>query len=452
MRFSSLSLTALLLALPAVQVLAAPILEARGPDVKDSYIVVYKDGVTDKQKGDHEKKANDIASKKGKKGVKAKYGFDGFQGYQVNLDAAGVAQLAASPVVSTAHQEDSSPPSPHMQWDSSNLTPLQVSFVEKDSVVTVADTIIESRSSEPATTPNDSPEAVAKRGLTTQTGAEWGLARISHKNANTGSTYIYDTTAGQNTRIYVVDTGILTTHTQFGGRASWGANFVTGSANTDENGHGTHCAGTAAGSTYGVAKKAALTAVKVLDANGAGAISGVISGIQWAVNDAVAKGKTKQSVISLSLGAGYSAALNAAVAGAVSKGVVTVVAAGNGGVDASTYSPASEASAITVGATDSNDNRPSFSNFGSYIDVFAPGVSIKSAWIGSPANSNTAVLSGTSMATPHVAGLAAYIIAKDGINGPGNVVNRIVTLSTKNKVVNAGTNSQNRIAYNGSGQ
>jgi hypothetical protein len=115
MRFSSLSLTALLLALPAVQVLAAPILEARGPDVKDSYIVVYKDGVTDKQKGDHEKKANDIASKKGKKGVKAKYGFDGFQGYQVNLDAAGVAQLAASPVVSTAHQEDSSPPSPHMQ-------------------------------------------------------------------------------------------------------------------------------------------------------------------------------------------------------------------------------------------------------------------------------------------------------------------------------------------------
>lgn len=199
--------------------------------------------------------------------------------------------------------------------------------------------------------------------LTTQSGAPWGLGRISHRNA--GSTqYVYDTSAGSGITVYVIDTGILISHSQFGGRARWGANFVD-SSNTDGNGHGTHCAGTIAGSTYGVAKAATVVAVKVLSASGSGSNSGVISGIQWATRNAT-PGK---SVISMSLGGGYSASTNSAVRAAVSAGVVVSVAAGNENQNAANVSPASEPTVITVGATDINDRRASFSNFGSVLDM-----------------------------------------------------------------------------------
>jgi len=198
--------------------------------------------------------------------------------------------------------------------------------------------------------------------LTTQSGAPYGLGRISHR-APGSTSYIYDTTAGSGVTVFVIDTGILISHSQFGGRARWGANFVD-SSNTDGNGHGTHCAGTIGGSTYGVAKAASLVAVKVLSASGSGSNSGVISGIQWAVTN-----KTPRSVISMSLGGGYSAATNTAVRNAVNAGVTVVVAAGNENQNAANVSPASETSVITVGATDSNDNRASFSNFGSVLDM-----------------------------------------------------------------------------------
>lgn len=228
-----------------------------------------------------------------------------------------------------------------------------------------------------------------------------------------------------------------------------GANFISGESSTDGNGHGTHCAGTAAGVTYGVAKRASIIGVKVLGADGSGSNSGVLAGIDWAVNNAKQNGRVAKSVISMSLGGRFSQATNDAVAQAVSAGVFVTVAAGNNNANAADYSPASERSACTVGATDANDARASFSNFGDVLDIFAPGVAIKSAWIRSNTDTNT--ISGTSMATPHVAGLAAYLIALEGSRTPANLCSRLQSLATKNVITNAGTGSPNNLAYNGNG-
>lgn len=241
----------------------------------------------------------------------------------------------------------------------------------------------------------------------------------------------------------MVDTGILPTHSEFGGRASVGANFVPGEASTDLNGHGTHCAGTAAGSTYGVAKRASIIGVKVLARDGSGSNSGVLSGIQWAVSDATRKGITGRSVITLSLGCEFSQTSNNAVAAAIRAGIFTTVAAGNKGENAENASPASEPTVFTVGATDRNDARASFSNFRSLLDIFVPGVSINSAWIGS--NSATNTISGTSMATPHVAGLAAYLLGLEGTRTPAALSSRLISLATTGKVTSAGSGSPNRM-------
>lgn len=183
--------------------------------------------------------------------------------------------------------------------------------------------------------------------------------------------------------------------------------------------------------------------MKVLDADGSGTFSGVISGIQWVANNAGAK-----SVLSMSLGGGFSSSVNSAVRSTVNAGVTVVVAAGNNNDDASNYSPASESTAITVGAIDIDDNRASFSNYGSLVDIFGPGVDILSSWIGSTTATNT--ISGTSMATPHTAGLAAYLIALEGLSTPAAVVNRIKALATSGKVINA-KSTNNLIGYNGNG-
>jgi oryzin len=208
-------------------------------------------------------------------------------------------------------------------------------------------------------------------------------------------------------------------------------------------GHGTHCAATAAGKTYGISKKATIVAVKVLDKNGSGTFAGVISGIQWVADNAL-----PNSVLTMSLGGSFSAAVNSAVAGAVSAGVTVAVAAGNSNGNISNYSPASEPSAITVGAIDSADTRASFSNYGNLLDVWGPGVNTLSAWIGAPTATNT--ISGTSMATPHIAGLAAYLISLEGLATPDAVVARIKALATSGKVKDV-KSSLNLIGYNGSG-
>jgi subtilisin family serine protease len=210
-----------------------------------------------------------------------------------------------------------------------------------------------------------------------------------------------DAADGSGVTVYVIDTGIYTANVEFGNRAVWGTNTVD-SAKTDGNGHGTHCAGTIGGNTYGMAKGAKLVAVKVLSDSGSGSTAGVISGIQWAVKDKKGPGA---AVGSMSLGGGKTATMNAAVADATTQGLIMVVAAGNDNKNACNYSPASTPEAITVAASDNKDNKATFSNFGDCVHVFAPGVAITSAWIGGPSAVNT--ISGTSMACPHVAGQVA---------------------------------------------
>jgi len=287
---------------------------------------------------------------------------------------------------------------------------------------------------------------IEKRAYTTQSSSTWGLSRVSHVNRQTSSySYTYDTSGGAGTCVYVIDTGIQTNHPEFEGRATFLANYAGDGSNSDGNGHGTHCAGTVGSKTYGVAKSAKLYAVKVLNASGSGSNSGVIAGINFVANDAQTRGCTNGAVGSMSLGGGKSTAVNSAAANAVSAGVFMAVAAGNDGADASNYSPASEPSVYTVGATDSSDAVASFSNYGSIVDIHAPGVSILSTWI----NSGTRSISGTSMATPHVAGLAAYILALEGKVSPATLASRLTTLSTKNKITGLRSGTKNYLAFNG---
>ncbi|MCE2833945.1 MAG: S8 family serine peptidase [Chitinophagaceae bacterium] len=245
------------------------------------------------------------------------------------------------------------------------------------------------------------------RTVATQSPATWGLDRVDQVNRPLSGSYTYNTT-GASVDAYIFDTGIWFTHNEFGGRAKQGYDAFGGTGN-DDNGHGTHVAGTVGGTTYGIAKGVTLYAVKVLNSAGSGTYSGIIAGLDWAVNHHT----TKPAVGNMSLGGGASATLDDAVRRCIADGIIMCVAAGNSTADAINYSPARTAEAITVGATSSTDGFASFSNFGSVVDILAPGVSITSAWFGS--NTVTSTISGTSMASPHVAGVSAlYLEAYPG--------------------------------------
>ncbi|MCA1591655.1 MAG: S8 family peptidase [Acidobacteria bacterium] len=273
---------------------------------------------------------------------------------------------------------------------------------------------------------------------TTQTSATWGLDRIDQRDRPLNGTYVYNFT-GSGVRAYVIDTGIRTTHTQFGGRAS--AVFdAFGGNGQDCNGHGTHVAGTIGGSTYGVAKSALLRAVRVLDCSGSGSTSGVISGVDW-----VTANHISPSVANMSLGGSASSSLDTAVQNSINSGVTYSIAAGNSNVDACGSSPARVAAAITVGSTTSTDVRSSFSNFGTCVDIFAPGSSITSAWSTSDTATNT--ISGTSMATPHVTGVSALYLQAHPGSSPATIRNAIVNGSTTGRLTSIGTGSPNRLLY-----
>ncbi|MDP9762962.1 S8 family peptidase [Deinococcus enclensis] len=277
----------------------------------------------------------------------------------------------------------------------------------------------------------------------TQTGATWGLDRIDQRNLPLDGSYTYNSTAS-GVKVYIIDTGINTAHSNFGGRAIWGTNTTGDGNNSDCQGHGTHVAGTVGSSTYGVAKGATLVAVKVLDCQGSGTNSGVIAGVNWAVSN---KGSAT-AVANMSLGGGASQAVDDAVNNAASKNLIMAVAAGNENQNACNVSPARAASAITVGSTTNTDARSSFSNYGTCVDIFAPGSNITSTWIGSTSATNT--ISGTSMASPHVAGAAALLVAA-GNTTTSAVTSAMINNSTPNKVTGAGTGSPNRLLYTGTG-
>ena len=294
-----------------------------------------------------------------------------------------------------------------------------VKYVEQDQIMTVTPKV-ETNADQPSPT--------------------WGIDRIDQRNLPLDNNYHTDYD-GSGVTAFVIDTGVLNTHNEFGGRASSGYDFIDNDYDaTDCNGHGTHVAGTIGGSTYGVAKNVNVVGVRVLNCSGSGSNSGVIAGINWVKNNA-----SGPAVANMSLGGGASQATDDAVNAAVAAGITFVVAAGNDNSNACNYSPARAADAITVGSTTSNDSRSSFSNYGTCLDIYAPGSSITSSWYTS--NSATNTISGTSMASPHVAGVAALYLDENPNLSPAQVTNLLKTRATADKVTDAKTGSPNKLLF-----
>ena len=277
-----------------------------------------------------------------------------------------------------------------------------------------------------------------------QTGATWGLDRIDQRNLPLDNTYNYVHT-GIGVTAYIIDTGIDISHTEFGGRARYGYDFVDNDAVADDcNGHGTHVSGTVGGATHGVAKAVQLVAVRVLDCNGSGTVSGVVAGIDWVTANTI-----KPAVANMSLGGGASSSLDTAVQNSIASGVSYAVAAGNGNIagisqDACKYSPARVPEAMTVSATDSTDKKASWANYGSCVDWFAPGVNITSAW--NTSNTATKTISGTSMATPHTTGVAALYLEANPAATPAEVRDALYNATTKGIVTSSNT-ANNDLLY-----
>lgn len=365
----------------------APILAGKGETIPGQYIVVLNDGVS--------ARGLDVAASNGVPTVQNYTG--AFRGFAAKLTPAQLAKVSQDP---------------------------SVKYIEPDAYVHAT-----------AEVP-DPPDTGGITANAVQTGATWGIDRIDQRKGLNGK-YIY-TGNGTGVTAYVLDTGILTTHQQFGTRARYGYDVIGGAGSGgDCHGHGTHVAGTIAGSTVGVAKGAQLVAVRVLNCGGSGTVSGVIAGIDW-----VTVNRSGPSVANLSLGGGYTQALNDAVAASIASGITYIVAAGNDNANACNASPASTPSAITIGATDRNDVRAWFSNYGSCLDLFEPGVDIVSA--ARTSNSALATLSGTSMAAPHAAGLAALYLQINPAAKPAAVAQVLVTMSAAGVVTDT-QGSTNRL-------
>ena len=374
----------------------APLMEATGEAVAGSYIVMLE--VPEQTKRGPDTRASDralaavraaterkVAQARGK-GIGVTRSYTALGGYAARLTPAQLEELRADP---------------------------DVAFVEEDQVVSID---------------------------ATQNNATWGLDRIDQRTLQLNGSYTY-TSSGQGVRSYVIDTGIRTSHGEFSGRTASGFSAINDGRGTDDcNGHGTHVAGTVGGTTYGVAKGTTLVPVRVLNCQGSGTNSGVIAGMDWVANNA-----SRPAVANMSLGGGASTSTDAAVDRMVARGVSVVVAAGNENQNACNVSPARAPAAITVGSTTSSDARSSFSNWGSCLDVFAPGSSITAAWHTS--NSATNTISGTSMASPHVTGAAALYLQGNPSASPSQVAAAVTGAATTGRVAGAGSGSPNRLLY-----
>jgi subtilisin family serine protease len=364
--------------------------------IKDEYVVMFHKNVSATARLSHYD-AVEVSAK-----ILFKYDFPGFQGYSAVMGEKALSSVLDSPLVS---------------------------HVEENGVMRISDE------------PND---------CTTQQSATWGLVRTAEEDLVLTGEYKYLGGAGSGVMTYVIDTGIYCGHNDFGNRCQWGANFVD-SDDSDGNGHGTHVAGTMVGNTYGLAKSAMVKAVKVLSAGGSGSTAGVIAGVNWVVEDAIAIAKkagkmVAKAVGNMSLGGGRSTALNAAVDAAHDAEIVMAVASGNSLADACNYSPASAANAVCVSSSTNQDAMSSFSNWGSCVDIFGPGTSITSAWIGGPNSINT--ISGTSMASPHVAGVVAKLMHEYPAYDADKIVAEMDEISTRNKLSGV-RGSPNKLCYHG---
>jgi subtilisin family serine protease len=355
----------------------APVFTKLGNGIEGDYIVVFKDAVPDA--------LGKADAKLLRHGAKARFKYDRvLKGFAATLTPGAVAMLQADP---------------------------DVAYIEQDGVVEAS---------------------------TTQSGATWGIDRIDQRARPLSGTYTY-TSTGAGVTAYIIDTGIQTSHPQFGGRAAVSYDAVgDGQNGQDCNGHGTHVAGTVGSATYGVAKGVALRAVRVLNCSGSGTNSGVIAGMNWVATNHVAR-----SVANMSLGGGFSSSTNSAANNLAASGVFLAVAAGNSNADACNSSPSSAANTTTVAASTSTDAKASYSNYGGCVDLYAPGSSITSTWI----NSGTNTISGTSMATPHVTGVAALYKATFGDASYSTIRSWLTTNATANVITGNVAGTPNRLLY-----
>ncbi|MFI7606933.1 S8 family peptidase [Micromonospora sp. NPDC049366] len=383
------TLSMLAAATPALAAEPTGTIRAAGGEtaVADSYIVVFKDTAVGRNAvGDN---ASRLVGRHG--GTVARTYGAALRGFEVRVGAKAAARIAADPAVA---------------------------YVEQNHTVSIAGT---------QTNP-----------------PSWGLDRIDQRNLPLNSSYTYPNTAS-NVRAYIIDTGVLYGHNDFGGRAVSGYDAVDGGSADDCNGHGTHVAGTVGGSAYGVAKGVQIVGVRVLNCQGSGTNAQVVAGIDWVTANAV-----KPAVANMSLGGSANSSIDTAVNNSINSGITYAVAAGNGNAlgvrqNACNYSPARVPAAITVGATQNNDAAASFSNYGTCVDILAPGVNITSAWYTSASATNT--ISGTSMASPHVAGAAALVLSANPSWTPQQVRDNLVSNSTPNVVTNVGTGTPNQLLY-----